>query len=337
MDAEALSPEWQLWIVENLLLGAEPSVIAQALVADGIAESLAIYHIKLTLESATFARMRDRAKRATLTERAFALCSAPVETTVPRVSSVSEIDFYQYYFKSMSPVVVTEQFKAIATDARWGFDSLSAQYGAHQVQLTTNRTAASSPSVIESQSERTTFAAVIEHAVHGSGNDRYLVARNGLLHQREFAALLAALGPLPSFMAPIVPQAPAVSLWIGPRDTHTPTHFDPHSAMLIQVRGRKVLRLVPPTQTALYELSEGYFLRCDLEDPAVIEHPDFDPRSVLTVELAEGEALFLPALWWHDVRALTPSITLSCLNFVWPNNFHSIFDKDDETCGHHLG
>jgi mannose-6-phosphate isomerase-like protein (cupin superfamily) len=44
------------------------------------------------------------------------------------------------------------------------------------------------------------------------------------------------------------------------------------------------------------------------------------------VELEAGEALFIPANWWHHVRSLKASINVSLTNFVFPNNFEPIFD-----------
>ena len=40
-----------------------------------------------------------------------------------------------------------------------------------------------------------------------------------------------------------------------------------------------------------------------------------------TVDLVEGEALFIPAGWWHRVEALTPSISLGVMPFRRHNTF----------------
>ena len=42
---------------------------------------------------------------------------------------------------------------------------------------------------------------------------------------------------------------------------------------------------------------------------------------MLDVVLEAGEVLFLPAGWWHQVRSLDMSITVTFMNFVFPNRF----------------
>ena len=45
------------------------------------------------------------------------------------------------------------------------------------------------------------------------------------------------------------------------------------------------------------------------------------PEPLVEVVLAPGEALFIPAGWWHQVDALDVSISVSILSLAWPNDF----------------
>ena len=38
--------------------------------------------------------------------------------------------------------------------------------------------------------------------------------------------------------------------------------------------------------------------------------------------LQPGEALFVPLGWWHEVKSLTFSVTVTYINFLWPNDAH---------------
>lgn len=53
--------------------------------------------------------------------------------------------------------------------------------------------------------------------------------------------------------------------------------------------------------------------------PSVAAWLEITAAAELVVEA--GEALFLPAGWWHQVDALSPSISVTVLEFAWPNDY----------------
>jgi len=63
----------------------------------------------------------------------------------------------------------------------------------------------------------------------------------------------------------------------------------------------------------------------DIEAPS----PDAErfPRIVEAraheILLEPGEILFVPVGWWHQVKALDFSVTLTFTNFRWPNDAHA--------------
>lgn len=95
----------------------------------------------------------------------------------------------------------------------------------------------------------------------------------------------------------------------------TPPHFDPRNVLLVQVEGSKHVRLAPRVRCSLLAELHGYYLGAPLDGV-------FAPETISTVELRAGQALFIPAAWFHEVTALEPSMTLSFVCFRWPNLFH---------------
>ncbi|MDX2170651.1 MAG: cupin-like domain-containing protein, partial [Deltaproteobacteria bacterium] len=103
--------------------------------------------------------------------------------------------------------------------------------------------------------------------------------------------------------------------WLGAQ-TAVPLHRDVAENVFFQLMGHKRFLLYPPAASAwLYSNP----LRSALPnfsrfDP---EHPDYErfplSRAVQPVELvlAPGDALYLPSLWWHQVRALDVSASLN--------------------------
>ena len=55
--------------------------------------------------------------------------------------------------------------------------------------------------------------------------------------------------------------------------------------------------------------------------PDLNRHPKFRNATVTDVVVQPGETLFVPVGWWHYVRALDVSMTVSFTNFQFPNNF----------------
>lgn len=78
--------------------------------------------------------------------------------------------------------------------------------------------------------------------------------------------------------------------WLGPAGTFTPLHRDPQDNLFCQVVGYKEIILVAPE-----EGSDGMAL----------------PEDACRLVLGPGDSLFVPRGWWHQVRSLSFSISIS--------------------------
>jgi hypothetical protein len=101
--------------------------------------------------------------------------------------------------------------------------------------------------------------------------------------------------------------------WIGPARTMTPLHCDYDDNIFAQIWGTKRIFLVPPHHDAfLYAQEANPVLFGSPVDP---EAPDFDrfplarQASMLECTMAPGELLYVPAGWYHQVRALSFSLS----------------------------
>jgi hypothetical protein len=101
--------------------------------------------------------------------------------------------------------------------------------------------------------------------------------------------------------------------WLGPARTVTPLHCDYDDNIFAQIRGSKRIFLAPPHHDEfLYTREANPLLFGSPFDP---EAPDFDAfplaRQAAIVELVvhPGDLLYVPAGWYHQVRALTFSLS----------------------------
>ena len=112
-------------------------------------------------------------------------------------------------------------------------------------------------------------------------------------------------------------------IWIG-NDTNVSAHFDEADNIACVVRGRRRFTFFPPEQVG--NLYVGPLERTVAGRPTSLvdlNAPDFEayPRfraaldSARVAELAPGDGVFIPSLWWHAVQASGPLNIL--VNYWW--------------------
>ena len=101
--------------------------------------------------------------------------------------------------------------------------------------------------------------------------------------------------------------------WLGPSGTVTPLHCDYDDNIFAQIWGTKRIFLSPPHHDEfLYPREANAILFGSPFDP---EAPDFEKfplaRQAAMIEciMQPGELLYVPAGWYHQVRALTFSLS----------------------------
>jgi hypothetical protein len=103
-------------------------------------------------------------------------------------------------------------------------------------------------------------------------------------------------------------------VWLG-NATHVSTHYDVSDNIACVVAGKRRFTLFPPEQLVnLYVGPLDHTLAGQPVSMVDIDAPDLDryPRfaeamaHALVAELEPGDAIFIPSLWWHNVRANGP-------------------------------
>ena len=142
-----------------------------------------------------------------------------------------------------------------------------------------------------------------------------------------YAGANAAPDHFPGWMQdnplPLAIPAATPRLWLG-NATRVSTHYDMSANIAVVVAGRRRFAIFPPDQVGnLYvgpletTMAGQPSSMVDLEHPDLDRHPRF-AAALATMQVAElepGDALFMPPLWWHDVRASGPLNVL--VNYWW--------------------
>lgn len=118
---------------------------------------------------------------------------------------------------------------------------------------------------------------------------------------------------IPDYCA-ISSHDPVIKSWIGPKGTISTMHTDDKSNILAQVMGEKLIILASPSESDNLYPYEGMLnntTQVDAENLDFEKFPLVKNVRFYRVVLKEGEMLYIPRLWWHYVRSLTPSISVS--------------------------
>jgi len=104
------------------------------------------------------------------------------------------------------------------------------------------------------------------------------------------------------------------------------THYDVMDNLLMQVSGRKRVVLYKP-EDAKYMYLEGDKSRVlDIDDPDPNLFPEFHKATRYECILEPGDAIYIPALWFHNTLSYTFGIGV---NVFWKHLKSDLYDKSD--------
>jgi Cupin-like domain len=228
---------------------------------------------------------------------------------IERVACPSYEEFFHRYDRPQRPVVITDATRGWRASTLWSHRWFQERHGSTEVHLSLEKT-------------HTRRAASMSLARY---IDLILGGADGGLYMDQFP-----LERIPSlatdFSTPYVnPNRRNVNLnlWLGPAGTFISLHKDNHNSfdhtnnVFAQIRGRKRVVLVSPEQDALMyprsrEQGAWWHSQVDWENPDFDRFPLFRNVRLLETTLLPGELIFIPGNYWHSLRSLDPSISLSC-------------------------
>lgn len=265
----------------------------------------------------------------------------PPRFEIERRHHLSYEEFASQYLYPLKPVIVTDVLQKWPAMTRWTPEFFKEEFGEMKFQLNEDPGQDAGYKGNE-QGVEYTMARFIDRVMASTDEDPAPYFRNRVLYDM-FPTLKADIQPLPEYFFPnwlperyavryvteVLNRGAAIELFIGGRGGSFPVlHYDGAGchAFLMQLYGRKEYTVFPPDQEEfLYPSPDRENLSSirDIEHPDLEKFPLFEKAVPTKFYLEPGELLFVPSHWWHTVKILTPSITLSA-NVLNQSNWHEL-------------
>lgn len=231
---------------------------------------------------------------------------------VGKRSSLSLEGFMRDYFLPGSPVLLSDSMSHWPARTKWNdLNYLKKVAGYRTVPVEVGKNYLCN----EWKQEMLTFSEFLERIQSNSCDVPTYLAQHPLFDQiQELRNDIVT----PDYCFAGGTEMKSINAWFGPAGTVTPLHHDPHHNILAQVVGKKYVRLYPASfSEELYPHTESMLKnssQVDLDNMDTNEFPKIQDLEFLDCILEEGEMLYIPPKWWHYVRSLTTSLSVS---FWW--------------------
>lgn len=315
-------PDKRILLAEGLAAGEDDAVLHARLVAAGVSAAAAKYEVDRLAKDPMAAMLRRQAAR--IAKQGWLLANqerlareAEGGFALDTLDNPGPDAFYRHHYEANRPAKLTGLIDHWPALSRWSLDHFAKVAGDAVVEAQVERERDPDYELAKDDHRRLVrFGELIEWLRGDTpSNDIYLTAYNS-------GTNAAALSVLWDDMAPIAlldgTRPRDGFFWLGPRGTLTPWHHDLTNNLLVQVMGRKRVRMAPPWAFARMRNSRHCFSGWGNE--ALPAGPgDANSPPVLETIIGPGEAIFLPVGWWHQVEALDLSASMSFTSFRRPN------------------
>ena len=233
----------------------------------------------------------------------------PEPLTIERIPALPAAEFERRYVRTSTPVILTGMMTNWPARHLWSFDYFAEKFGSARVTAGKMR-----GGVLEVSDKvgipqvEIEFGRFVQMVREGNA-DCYILSPVA----EQVPAMLDDVIPPEAFLKA---RWHATRLWVSATETCSPLHRDWPENLYGQVFGRKRFLLVPRTETPRvysrpFHSGAPNFSRLDAENPDYERFPKFRgvPRTV--VEVNAGEFLYIPRMWWHQVRSLEASASIN--------------------------
>lgn len=235
--------------------------------------------------------------------------------TIKRIEAPPFKDFVAEHISLNRPVIIKNAMRNWIPKIKWSFDYFRDCHAEAMVGIQDGRE--SDPNYERNQRFLRTevkFGDFLDRLESTeSSNDFYMTAGNMARHRATLPRLFEDAESV-DIRGEYFDFPSQGSLWIGPRGTITPLHFDMINNFFCQIIGRKRVRLVPSWSLPWVYNEYHVYSEVDLMNLNFDSFPEFAKATVYDFVIEPGEILFIPVGWWHHLVSLDHSVSLTRKN-----------------------
>lgn len=242
---------------------------------------------------------------------------------IPVLDSLSEEEFNATYFKDGKPVIIRKSIEKWPA-RNWDLDSLQVKLGSTPIHVRTNTNCMQYRTGQQYNIRQTTFNDYISDI--RNSNKR---ARSSYMAVQNIKKALPQLEEdiqIPEYVGKV---HGGPFLWIANKDHYEYNHYDPDDGLLIVVNGEKKVRLFGccdldnlypndlGTKGRTVQSRVNFGEEEDEDIDAYVDFPMFKQATCHHGYLTNGDMLYIPAFWFHQVTTIQTTISI---NIFWGNS-----------------
>lgn len=329
----AMGDDWRRWIAENILLGAHPAMLENVLQKNGFSLSTARTEIDAALSSPYLQgvqRIKNRVAKRDWVLSIAAKLDQIAPLALERRDQLSGERFLHDYYQQNRPVIITGMLEDNRARQRWNLAYFRQQFGEREVEVQFGRNSDANYEMNSiAHKRRMRFGDYVDMVENsGHSNDMYMTANNDSSNRSALGELWEDVPTLPPYLR--TDQGKQGFFWFGPAGTVTPFHHDLTNNFMMQIMGRKRVKLIAPCHLPKLHNERHCFTPVDGRNIDLERFPAMRDVPVLECVLEPGEILFLPVGWWHYVESLDISVTIAATHFRWDNDFYSHYPENHD-------
>jgi hypothetical protein len=326
-----VTTEWFEWVRENVALGVKKETLMSVLEGKGfppniVSALLEIFGIAPSGKTDPCSELRFRKIKWLLNSlRELGDLSEGAGKIAER-SQLDQTEFFSNFYARNTPVVYRQCLSPSSLKESLEWNVLRKKAGHAEVEIQKGRSSTDDFEIkSNSLKSNANFGDFLDRVTTGEeSNDFYMTANNASSNANFLNHVLDTSTVCPEFLNGAQSQN-SIFLWIGPKGTFTPGHHDLTNNLFLQVKGSKSFRLA--SSLALLEVGNDQhcYTKTKLEEVDQKRQQAGLPPVSFTVTVNEGDVLFIPLGWWHEVTGIEPSISVSATNFKLRNDFFSSY------------